>query len=256
MKKSSVLLLSIVLLFVSLGTANASNYERVSSSASMANQLVDVNGVKDINLDRYFQENQVPKEKQILLKEKVKNNELWDAYKPEMQQWIPSDFFVFDPKLGDQIKYYRFPDGSFISVGTEAGTNSKIHPLGSSTDEYGNITYWDIKISKTVGTASAYVYADFLLGNYEKGYKSKIFRLYGPNASGFGVTDTPKTEIVREVEDIEKSRSALARSYWFSKANLKFSWEGNGIDTTIGTTCSLWLGAIRGKLYVDTKLPY
>lgn len=48
MKKSSVLLLSIVLLFVSLGTANASNYERVSSSASMANQLVDVNGVKDI----------------------------------------------------------------------------------------------------------------------------------------------------------------------------------------------------------------
>ncbi|MEC2346536.1 hypothetical protein [Paenibacillus barengoltzii] len=65
MKKSSVLLLSIVLLFVSLGTANASNYERVSSSASMANQLVDVNGVKDINLDRYFQENQVPKEKQF-----------------------------------------------------------------------------------------------------------------------------------------------------------------------------------------------
>lgn|GEM_PF-4813778 len=169
---------------------------------------------------------------------------------------IPSDFFVFDPQLaGNEEKYYRFPDGSFISVGTELGRTNKIQPLGSSTDEYGT-TFWDFKVSKTVGTASAYVYADFLLANYEKGYKSKIFNLYGANASGFGVTDTPNTEIIRPSEDLEKGRSALARSYWFSKANLKFSWEGNGIDTTVGTTCSLWLGAIRGKLYVDSKLPY
>lgn len=251
LKRSSMLLLSIALLFVCLGTASASSYE----NTSMTSQSFDINGIQDINLEQFFQENFIPKEKQALLKEKIEKNKLWDAYKPEMQKLVPSEFFVFDPKLGDQEKYYRFPDGSFISVSTEAGTNSRIQPLGSSTDEYGT-TYWDIKITKRVGTASAYVYADFFLGNYSKGYKSKIFNLYGANASGFGVTETPNTEIVREVEDIEKSRSALARSYWFSQANLNFSWEGNGIDTSVGTTCSLWLGAIKGNLYVDTKLPY
>lgn len=247
-KRSTVFLLSIVLLFTSLGVVSASDV-----------QYTDVNGVQGINLDQFFVENLIPQEKQVLLKEKVKNNELWDAYKPELQQQIPADFFAFDPQLGDQDKYYRFPDGSFIYVGTEVGTTSKdpgmIQPFGSSTDQYGT-TYWDFKCTKTVGTASAYVYADFLLTFEGNGYKSKIFKLYGANASGFGVTDTPSTEIVRGEEDLNKSRSALARSYWFAKTDLNLSWEGNGINTSIGTTCSLWLAAIRGKLYVDSKLPY
>ncbi|NEZ41925.1 hypothetical protein [Paenibacillus alvei] len=247
-KKGAVFVFSIVLLFTSLGVASASEV-----------QSTDVNGVQGIDLNQFFEENVVPKEKQELLKEKVRNNELWDAYKPELQQQIPADFFAFEPQLGNQDKYYRFPDGSFIYVGTEMGTTSKdpgmIQPFGSSTDQYGT-TYWDFKCQKIVGTASAYVYADFFLAFEGNGYKSKIFKLYGANASGFGVTGTPSTEIIRPIEDLEKERSALARSYWFAKTDLNFSWEGNGINTSIGTTCSLWLGAIRGKLYVDSKLPY
>jgi|GEM_PF-5933872 len=58
-KKSTVLLLSMLLLFVSLGTASASTDGRNLGFTS----LVDINGVKDINLDKYFSENLVPAEK-------------------------------------------------------------------------------------------------------------------------------------------------------------------------------------------------
>ena len=247
-RKGIVFLLSVVLLFTSLGVVSASNV-----------QSTDINGVQGIDLNQYFVDNHVPEEKQALLKEKVKNNELWDAYKPEMQQQIPSDFYAFNPQLGDQEKYYRFPDGSFVNVSTEVGTTSKdpgrIEPFGSSTDQYG-VTYWDFKTEKVVGLIRSHVYADFFLAFPGNGYKSKIFNLYGAEAFGFGLDGNPSTEIIRANEALEKERSALARSYWFSKANLSFSWGKTGVNTSIGSSCSLWLAAIRGTLYVDTQLPY
>ncbi|MHA0857786.1 hypothetical protein [Paenibacillus sp. CMAA1364] len=247
-KKGIVFLMSLVLLFSSLGVVSASDV-----------QATDVNGVQGIDLNQYFEDNQVPEEKQVLLMEKVKNNELWDAYKPEMQQQIPSDFYAFTPELGDQEKYYRFTDGSFVKISTEVGTTSKdqgrIQPYGSSTDQYG-VTYWDYKTEKVVGLIRSHVYADFFLAFLGNGYKSKIFRLYGAEAHGFSLEDNPSTEIIRPNEDLEKGRSALARSYWFSKSNLSFSWGKTGVNTSIGASCSLWLGAINGSLYVDSVLPY
>lgn len=258
MKKILSCIVMVVVLLMSIGTATA-NQLRITQPTEL-DFPYDVKGDKRIDLQQFFTKNKIPQDKQNILINKLKKNELWDAYKPELQSQIPNNYFSFDPKLGRQSKYYRFPDGSFISVSIEPGNpeqpfNKAIQPLGSSSDSYGT-TFWDYKVTKTVGAASAYVYADFFLAYPGNGYKSKIFKLYGANASGFGVKDSPNTEIIRPYEDLEKGRSALARAYWFSNVNLKFSWEGNGIDTSVGTTCSLWLGAIQGKLYVDSKLPY
>lgn len=242
------------------------SFSSITASASEIEK--DVNGVGDINLEEYFRENHVPTEKQSILLEKIENYELWDVYKAENLEKVPSDFFKFNYFDGDQTRYYRFEDGSFISIGVEKGGEKYVSedkldpnviiPFGSwNHGDY--IDVWDYKVQKIVGTASATFYADFEVGL--PGFRaSKITNLYGANASGFGVTGTPSTEIVRATEDTTRSRSALARSYWYSQADLSFSWEygfaSGGSNTTIGTTCSLWLAVVNGSIYVDSKLPY
>lgn len=260
-------LLSIMFFSMALSFNNVSASSIQESNTSEGyNQ--DVNGVKDIDLDKFFSDNNVPEEKQSILLEKVEKNELWDAYKPESLDQLPDDFYAFNYFDGSQTKYIRFDDGSFISVSVQEGgsklvTSNDQELLGISPRGSWNhgdyIDVWDYKVSKAVGTASASYYADFEIGL--PGYRvSKITNLYGANASGFGVTGTPTTEIVRQYEDATKSRSALARSYWFSQANLSFSWEygvaGGGMETTVGTTCSLWLAVVGGQVFVDSKLPY
>ncbi|RCX18519.1 hypothetical protein DFP94_10651 [Fontibacillus phaseoli] len=266
LKKAGTLFsIGVLCLALNLGTASA------ASTESEVVHNPDVNGVAGLDLNKYFEDNNIPAEKQTILLSKVENNELWDAYKPESLSLLPDDFYSFNFFDGSQTKYYRFDDGSFMSVGVEVGgsqlvkgdhankgDSSLISPLGSwNHGDY--IDVWDYKVSKAVGTASAYYYADFEVG-LPGTRKSRITNLYGANASGFGVTGTPSTEIVREYEDPGRSRSALARSYWYSQANLSFSWEygvvGGGAETTIGTTCSLWLGVINGQIFVDSRVPY
>lgn len=227
--------------------------------------LQDVNHVTGINLNHFFNENNVPLDKQETLIKKVKNNEPWDAYKPESLKQIPNDFYSFDPSKGDQEKYYRFEDGSFVKLAVEGGTSKLVY---SNTKQSGSIgtngswsgatgtEYWDIKISKSVGTAvSAQFYADFFVGLPGFGV-SKITNIYSPDATGFGVSETPKTSIIRSTEDTLRSRAALAESHWFSNVKLNFSWSGIGTDTNIGDTCYLYLAVVNGSVYVDTKLPY
>lgn len=68
------------------------------------------------DLIKFLKENQVPKEKQEGLLNKIENNQVWDANNPEKQKSIPESFYIFDPKDGSQVRYYRFEDGSFIKI--------------------------------------------------------------------------------------------------------------------------------------------
>lgn len=70
------------------------------------------------DLVKFLKENQVPKEKQEILIKKVENDELWDANNLEKRKSIPESFYIFDPKDGSQVRYYRFEDGSFIKINT------------------------------------------------------------------------------------------------------------------------------------------
>lgn len=63
----------------------------------------DVNGVNGINLNDYFNENNVPFEKRDILLNKVENNELWDVYKPNASDQLPSDFFKFNYFDGERL---------------------------------------------------------------------------------------------------------------------------------------------------------
>lgn len=226
-------------------------------------EISDVNGVSDIDLQKYFNENQIPAEKQDILREKVENNILWDAYNPEQTEQLPSDFYSLRILEGETSKRYNFEDGSFVSISispTENSSQTFAYPDFSLKAGYEDAPYgtyfWDYKISKRVGAAYAEFYMDFLLTNPGNGYKSKIFNIFGQNATGFGIDGTPTPSIERPNEDLDKRRSALANIHWVSKSDLSLSWQGNGINTSVGTTCYLWVGLLQGMLYVDSSLPY
>lgn len=51
---------------------------------------------------------------------------MWDAYNPEKVNEIPESFntFSLDDPL-DNVRYYRFEDGSFIMIETKASDETK-----------------------------------------------------------------------------------------------------------------------------------
>lgn len=71
-------------------------------------------------------ENQVPKDKQRILLDKLKNNQLWDCYDEQKNKQIPLDFYKFDPASGSTTRIYRFEDGSFKKITTELVDKTKI----------------------------------------------------------------------------------------------------------------------------------
>ncbi|KXG76722.1 hypothetical protein AN619_08810 [Thermotalea metallivorans] len=77
-------------------------------------------------LIKFLKENNVPKDKQEVLIEKLENNQLWDVYDPEKRKAVPDDFYVFNPEEGNQTRYYRFEDGSFIKIENTLNDSIKI----------------------------------------------------------------------------------------------------------------------------------
>lgn len=276
MQKKKRFLISVVLVLTMFSTifAYADNGDSISK-ADLKDQA---------QLERYFDENGVPSDKQEILMDKVKNNELWDCYDQSKLDQIPEDFKEFDPGEGSQEKYYRFEDGSFIKV--EAVLNQKIaidntdksrkeikekiknkkaldQALSISQSlptvqpngvEYGTgyVHYYDYKIQKIVGTMKASYYAEFFI--VQNGPDSIVDSAYSPAATGFGsLSSMPEFTYVRLTEDVARSRYALMYSSWIVNYDLSTPWGGASVG---GSTCFLYLAVGKDKFYVDNVLPY
>lgn len=252
-----------VLLFLGVALpVQATNVSKSSKSAVQSQvQKKNVNGIKEKDLQKYFEKHDISKDKQKKLTEKVKKNELWDCYKQEEQSKIPEDFFLIDLNSTNHKKTYTFDDGSIIEVSVEVpeeqlnrSVNSGDIMLFGSREINGGTEYWDVKIDRMVGALVAWFYADFFVA--PEGTPSYITNVFESGITGFGATENPTEAIIREKEDIDKSRSALAASTWFVQAEVSGSWGWFSGSIPVGSTCKLYLALIRGKVYVDTKLPY
>lgn len=254
--------LSALLFLGVVAPVQATNVSNLNKSAVQSQvQKKNINGIKEKDLQKYFEKHNISKVKQKKLTEKVKKNELWDCYKQEEQSKIPEDFFLVDLNSLNHKKTFTFEDGSIIEVSVEVPAeqlNSSVKSgdvqLFGSREINGGTEYWDVKISRLVGALKAWFYADFFVA--PEGTPSYITKVFESGISGFGATDNPSEAIIREKEDIEKSRSALAASTWFVQAEVSGSWGWFSSSIPVGSTCKLYLALIRGKVYVDTKLPY
>ncbi|WP_425449271.1 hypothetical protein [Dethiothermospora halolimnae] len=282
MKKRIILAMSLCM-FLSLFTFPANVLAQNESYASGFETKEE--------LIKFLNENGVPKSKQQILINKVEDNEKWDCYDREKLKFIPSSFYVFNPHDGSQTRYYRFEDGSFVKVETQLQDKIKIDGTKKSKDllkkkikdkkllnkillQNSKITesnnsdmpistygyesgsgyayYWDWKISKRVGSQSAWFYAEFC--NVDKGADYiEPSGCYGGEVRGFGKISDKEITVTREKEDTYRSRFALARLSWTANYDISTPWGGGSIG---GGTFSLYLGVGNDTFYVNDRLPY
>lgn len=231
---------------------------------------------------RNLEENNVSKEKILLLVEKTENNEPWDIDKQECIDSIPKDFYVFDPKEGSQERYYRFDDGSFVKISNEMLQEVELN-IDNKTEQFlsrnmekniassifldlknngvspssvehgtGYAHYYDFKVSHSVGAMYAEMYVEFY--NIQNGNDEIISSgCYGPNAYGFGTLgQMPTIDIVRNKEDSARNRWALANANWYVNHRIDTMWGGSDLSGTY----YLWLGVGNDRYVVSPRLPY
>jgi len=68
--------------------------------------------------------------------EKRANGVLWDSEIEENLSNIPDDFFTIDLDGTEKTKYYRFKDGSYVSVSVKPDKNIKIDGSKTSRDQW------------------------------------------------------------------------------------------------------------------------
>lgn len=239
------------------------------------NNYDELGGFKsEAELMEYFTDNSVPTSKQEILINKLQNRIAWDCYNPEKVKLVPEDFSWFEAPDKVQEKYFRFEDGSFIKVSIGGGETIKNYSPDQfstrtvTTDPYGSL-YVNHKVSKTVGLTNAYFYANFYVARPGFG-SSKIYTYdnssgrynapFGEGITGFGVTASPTKVMIREVENTSTSQAAMFRLVWFNQVTVSASWTigiaGGGGTAPIGSTCSLYLALINGRVYIDSGLPF
>ncbi|MGL5379742.1 hypothetical protein [Clostridium sp.] len=209
----------------------------------------------DDELEQFFLENDVSIEKQIILKEKIENNEPWDCYKDGAENLLPKDFSYFDINDTETNKRFTFEDGSFIEINIEPSKNSR----EIVSDSYGT-RYTNHKISRQVGGTKAWFYANFYVARYgpssfwteAEGYNAP----YGEGISGFGATGNPTKTMIRKSENTSTKQAALFELRWFNQITVDGSWAGIGGSAPIGSTCTLYLALVNNKMYVDSSLPF
>jgi hypothetical protein len=241
------------------------------------------------DLIQYLNENQVSKDDQKVLIEKLEKNQIWDVNNPEKRKDVPEDFYIFNPQMGSGDRYYRFNDGSFIKIsvtqnhaikidGSEESkkalrehikdenllnkmesdvvqknsTNgSGISPQGV---EYGSgyAWYYDFKVEMTVGTQYASMITEFCLVQGGDDYLIPSGFMQ-PYVSGFGeLGQMPTIQITRANEDSTNSRWALANSNWYCNYPISTPWGGS----TLSGTKYLWIGVGSDSYRVSDRLPY
>ncbi|MGL5380449.1 hypothetical protein [Clostridium sp.] len=208
----------------------------------------------------FFNENNVPKDKQDILLNKLDNDILWDCYNPQKTSEIPEDFYAFD--IDDPVnnkRYYRFEDGSFISIETEGSAESD-KGRSTTSDSFGTM-YKDHMVSKQVGLAGAGFRADFYVARYGTSSFVGDGNIWDRYATGLGCSGLPAIEKVRLAEEVASpnNRAAIVRIYWQSVSNVTVSWPTKGFTVgasiPVGATMSLYLALVNNKYYVDSQLP-
>ena len=233
-------------------------------------------------LIQYLGDNGVSVEHQKILIDKLENHQLWDVYDPEKMKLVPEDFHIFDPLNGSDTRYHRFDDGSFLKI--EAILNEKVeindnknnlemlrnrisddkilteieNTLTNTANSRTVVNYpthswfYDYKVSYAVGTMYASMITEFVVMLNGNSYLIPS-GFFGADADGFGALgQRPAIEIVRQTEDRNNSRWALANAHWFVNHPINTPWGG---ITTAGMHY-LWLGVGNGTFRVSSMLPY
>ncbi len=196
----------------------------------------------------YLLSHSVPEEKVEILLKKLDNNEPWDCYQEEKLKNVPSDFDSFELNGGeDQVKYYRFEDGSFLLNELRATEDSKYEEKeiitferGVSNTAYGS-QYTDYKISKSIGIMNASFYADFWRARNGYG-ASKITKATKGRVTGVGTNGSTIVQIDRAVEDLVYKAPALA--------SMQFTLTASVEGITAGTTSYLVLALKNGTMNI------
>lgn len=273
-KLIGVILLASVVMTTSFGT-------------SIANAKTNTNNLKNVKAFNtkeeyvnFFNKHNVPKDKQQGLLEKLDKDILWDAYNPEKIKEVPESFNTFsidDPV--DNIRYYRFEDGSFIAIETRASEETKrlrqtekpsiknnlqaavsdgMKTESVVSDSFGS-QYTDHMVSKWVGAANAGFRSSFYIARW--GTSSFNGISWDQYASGLGCSGAPEIQYVREKEEVASpyNRAALRRIFWQANATVNVAWETKGISLgasiPVGTTMSLYLALVNNSYYVNSALP-
>lgn len=196
----------------------------------------------------YLLGHSVPEEKIEILLKKLANDEPWDCYKEEKLKNVPSDFDSFELNDGeDQVKYYRFEDGSFLLNelrATESSTYEdkeiEVFERGVSNTSYGS-QYTDYKISKTKGAITGSFIADFWRARSGCG-ASEITNVYRPRISG-GTTDgSASVNIDRSREDLIYKAPA--------QATLSFALNVSISGIPVGVTQFISLKLMNGSMNI------
>lgn len=258
--------LSVITLMLCISSSNAFAKTTENNAKNLQNSRVITE-----DLTTFFKQNNIPISKQKILTEKKKKGIPWDCENPEKIKLMPEDFnkFTIDDKVKERV--YTFEDGSFIEIAIEPGevienapvAEAKSLEIGTNSiisDSFGTL-YRNHKVSKQVGTTYAYFYANFYVSNYDESiiYTSENSNNmynspYGEGASGFGLTDNPSKEMIRDKEYM--GQAALFRLYWFNQVEVSGEWAGISGSAPIGSTCNLYLALYDHSMYVASQLPF
>lgn len=241
---------------------------------------------KEIKKDtiEFLRENEVSEKDIKGLINKLENNILWDCYIQENLDKIPESFYTFDidSKKTEQVRYFRFEDGSFVMVSSIRMSDTVLQRneesnkflkdkikdektyneiIKSNTNGFttyaveqgsGYAHYYNHYISKFIGAMRASMYTEFVVVNGGSSYLIPS-GFYGPEAKGFGeLGQMPVIEIVRQQEVVSTSQWALANSHWFTSYSVSTPWGGS----TGSGTYYLWLGVGSSQYRVSDRLPY
>lgn len=222
-------------------------------------------------LHKFLANHNVPEKKIKDLIKKTEKGIEWDCYKEENLAKIPSDFYEITLDGNEKERYYRFADGSFVNVYIGGGEviNNYHEPSEESgrmgivrSDSFGTL-YKNHKVSRIVGTTSAWFYASFYVPRpgygasmiYTSDNSANLYNSpYGEGIAGFGATGHPDKEMIRDKE--YNGNAALFRLYWFTQIEVSGGWGPFGASAPVGTTCNLYLALVNNKVYIASQLPF
>lgn len=224
-------------------------------------------------LDKLFDENNVPDDKREVLISKLENGVLWDCYDDTKLKSVPEDFSNIDISELGREKVFRFEDGSFMSISVAPGENSEVQrnvlPITQdgavetsdiSERGYGN-TYVNYLVKRHVGGQKAYFYASFFVSDYNSSmiYTSAnsngVYNSpFGDGVEGFGTTGNASMKTIRDRESY--GQAAMHRMFWYTQVTVGGDWGGVNGSITAGGTCNLYLGLTNSTISITSKVPF
>lgn len=224
-----------------------------------------VNEIDYEQIEKFYEENDIPEEKQKLLTEKLENGIQWDSSNPEKLKEVPDDFSYLKNNDISQSKTYIFDDGSIIKISVEpveTTTIPEIAPLKAgeaTTDSFGTF-YHSCRFSRTYGGVTASVVLSAYRNNYGA---STIYtvknseNLYNDPTelytSGFGNGVVPTGKVIRDKE--YNGNAALYSMTWQNTKTLSASWRKIGGSTSVGSTQFLHVAFVNSNVFIDSELP-